>query len=303
MTKSAQRSLGPQTTQVIELLDRRMTVDIYDGPGDPVLLLHGVPGWRGTWETVARRLAAEYRVIVPDLLGFGGSDEPGHDFHAQGQATAVEALLERLAIPSAHVVGFDFGGPVAVAMYARAPKRFKTLALIATNLFTDTPIPGPLKLAPVPIVGRALFHLAFGRPGLIVMWFAATRQRGRFPLRRFWRSIAPANAVRWTRRIFFESMRDLAGRYGLVQRTLAEVRVPTLVVWGDNDPFFPVPQGERLARALSAARFIVLRDTGHFVPEEQPEALLASLRDHFTATASHGSTTALDRPKTTFVRS
>jgi pimeloyl-ACP methyl ester carboxylesterase len=153
-------------------------------------------------------------------------------------------------------------------------------------------------------VGPALFRLAFGRPGLVGVWLAATRQRRRFPLRRFWRSIAPANAVRWTRRIFFESMRDLPGRYALVQRTLAEVRVPTLVVWADHDPFFPVVQGERLARALSAARLVLLRDTGHFVPEEQPEALVASLRDHFqTATTSHGSsTTAPERPPTSFVR-
>lgn len=270
--------------QTVRASGHAIALDTYGDPRSaPVLLLHGIPGWRANWCAVAEELSDERRLIVPDLLGFGDSSAPDEDFHAFGQAHALLGLLDALGVARADVVGFDFGGPVAVALSTLARERVRSITVISANLFTDTPIPGPLKLARVPLVGDAFFRMAFGRAGLYAMWRSATRRRDRFPLREYRRALTHAGAVRWTRRIFFESMKDLPRWYGETERALRALNVPALVLWADRDPFFAVQEGERLARAIPRARLVVLEDTGHFVPEEQPAAVARALREHLAA--------------------
>lgn len=269
------------TTQQLDLGPYRVTVDIYGDSGSPVLLLHGIPGWRGTWAKVAPLLAPNHRVIVPDLLGFGQSDEPTAEFHAQGQAAMLLKLLAALAIDQIHLVGFDFGGPVAVTLYHLAPQRALSLSLINTNTFTNTPIPGPLKLAHIPIVGDLFFRLAFSKIGLAQMWRAAVADKLAFPHSEYLAALQWPNGIRWTRRIFLASLRDLPGLYGQIEATLPHIRVPSMVIWGDRDPFFSMAQGERLAAAIPGARLIRLSGCGHFVPEERPAELAQCLNEVF----------------------
>src|ERR1051326_8777513 len=94
------------------------------GRGEAILLLHGIPGNRKTWNEVISLLRSRYRVIVPDLLGFGQSPDFVGDGHVVEQAAAVGELLNRLALDRVHVVVFDFGGPVAVELYRNAASRF-----------------------------------------------------------------------------------------------------------------------------------------------------------------------------------
>ena len=113
-----------------------VAVDDFAATGPPILLLHGIPGWRGMWRNAARYLAADCRVISPDLLGFGESSEPSGEFHASGQADMVVQLIRQLGCGPVHLVGFDFGGPIAVLVYRQAPELVSSLTLAATNVFT-----------------------------------------------------------------------------------------------------------------------------------------------------------------------
>lgn len=236
--------------------------------GPTVLMLHGIPGSRATFARVAHRLGGRFRVVLPDLMGFGDSpDAPAHA-HAEEHAEAVVRLVERLGLDELHLVGFDFGGPVAVRVAGKLGRRVRSLTLAATNVFTDTPIPPPLRVARVPLLGGLVFRLAFGALGLMAMWLAAVGDKEAFPFRRY-RATLRANGVRTTRRIFLDSMRDLPGLYGEVERLVRTLQVPSLVLWGDRDPFFPTSVGERTASALRA-ELRVLAGCGHFVPEERP---------------------------------
>ena len=157
----------------------RVVADSFGDPTAPrVLMLHGIPGWRGTFRGVAQRLAAEAHVVAVDLLGFGESSEPDGDFHAAAQAEMVVALIWQLGGRPVHLVGFDFGGPTAVLAYAKAPELVASLTLAATNLFTDTRIPLPLHLVRPPLVGDLFARVLFGRPGLSMMWLT---RRGTAP--------------------------------------------------------------------------------------------------------------------------
>lgn len=245
-----------------------LAYDEYGEAGPTVVLLHGIPGSRKTFAEVGARLGKTHRVIVPDLLGFGDSpDAPAH-YHAAEHAEVVMQFLGKLGIDELHLVGFDFGGPTAIRVAAKLGRRVRSLTVAATNMLPDTPIPPPLRLAKVPVLGWLFFRLAFGTVGLMAMWLAAVADRAAFPFKKY-RMALKGHGTRTTRRIFLSSMRDLPGLYGEVERLGNSLRLPSLVLWGDWDPFFPTAVGERTARSLGA-ELRVLKGCGHFVPEERP---------------------------------
>ena len=251
-----------------------LAVDLAGDPAaPPVVLLHGIPGWRGTWRSVARRLASHAYVVVPDLAGFGESSEAPAHFHAVEQAELLVRLIQSLAVRPVHLVGFDFGGPTAVMICERAPELVATLTLAATNLLPDTRIPLPLQAVRTPLLGSLMARLLFGRFGLTMMWFAAVSRRDRFSLADFRAILRYPQGVTSTRRVFQMSLRDLPGFYGPVCAALSAIRVPCTVVWGDRDPFFPVSVGLRTAAHIPGARFVRLKGAGHFLPAEDPEGL------------------------------
>lgn len=242
------------------------------GTGRPLLLLHGIPGSSAAWAAVGERLTSRARVIIPDLAGFGRSRRPARDGYMEEQARSVRRLLERLGITDLVLGGHDFGGPVALTLVRLFPElRVRALILSATNLFTDTPIPPPLRLAGVPVLGPVLFRLMAGnRLGLRLMYAAACARKSNLPWSRFRAHLTPS-AMDMTWRIFHRSLSDLEANYGAIEAGLTGLRMPTLVLWGDRDPFFPGPVGERSARAIRGSDYHVLAGTGHFVPEEQPD--------------------------------
>jgi pimeloyl-ACP methyl ester carboxylesterase len=77
--------------------------------------------------------------------------------------------------------------------------------------------------------------------------------------------------------IFATSLRELGERYARLPDVLARVRCPTLVAWGDCDPFLPLEQARRTAAAVPGARLAVYEGCGHFVPEERPDELAADV--------------------------
>lgn len=247
------------------------------GSGPPLMLLHGLPGSASTWTAAAERLRHRAELIVPDLLGFGRSSRPGSIdvLHAEGQSRALEALLDELGLARVAVVGHDFGGPIALRLVARRPDLVSHLGLLATNAFSDTPVPFPIRLVTWPIIGRFAQAALFSRPSLKLM----VRQGMGKPAPSVDAAhyLGDAGQVRTISTIFAASLRNLEELYTPVEASLHQVGVPTLVGWGDRDPFFTVGQGQRTARAIPGAVFKLYEQAGHFLPEERPEAVAADI--------------------------
>lgn len=243
--------------------------------GAPVVLLHGIPGWRGIWRPVAALLAARAHVVAPDLAGFGESSAAPPEFHAAEHADLVIGLIRSLNLGPVHLAGFDFGGPVAVLVCGRAPELAASVTLAATNVLPDTPIPLGLQLVRPRLVGDAFARLMFGVAGLSAMWFAAVKRRERYPLAEYRAMLRFDQGVVSTRRVFQASLRNLPGLYGPVFAALKDIRVPCSVVWGDHDPFFPIAVGRQTASSVRGARFVRLEGCGHVLPAEDPEGFAA----------------------------
>jgi pimeloyl-ACP methyl ester carboxylesterase len=264
------RGTNPRVARV-KVGDHSLAVELLGDPClPPVILLHGIPGWRGTWRPVAQLLAPRAHVVAPDLAGFGESSAAPAAFHAADHARLIVALIRTLGLGRVHLVGFDFGGPTAVMVCAQAADLVGTLTLAATNVLTDTGIPLPLQLVRPPVIGDVFARLLFGRTGLSMMWFAAVARRDRFSLADYRAMLRFPQGITSTRRLFQASLRDLPGLYGPVHAALGGIQVPCTVVWGDRDPFFPVAVGERTAAHIPGARLVQLKGCGHFLPAEDP---------------------------------
>ena len=230
--------------------------------GPPVVLIHGIPGSFRVWREVAEKLATEHLVLIPDLLGFGEGD-PVSELDADAQAEALAGALNEAAIDRATIVGHDFGGPVAMSLYSARPELFHGFGLLATNAFPDTPIPFPLSTVNWPVVGDAMARMIFSAPSLKMML-------------RMYGSSELGNPVS-VRAIFTDALQNLQARYERYPAILRDVSVPSLVLWGDRDPFFPVAQGRRLANLLEDVEFEIIERVGHFLPEQRPDAVAASI--------------------------
>lgn len=241
------------------------------GRGEPFVFLHGIPGSALSWERVGQSLTEHYQVIIPDLLGFGQSNQPRRDYYMESQARAVQKLLDELAITGLYLGGHDFGGPVAITLMRLFPElNVKGLVLSATNMFIDTYVPPPLRLARVPFLGWFVFKLMVGnRLGLWITYQFAAWRKHELSWAQFKRHLTP-NSIDYTRRIFQRSLADLQHNYQAIQDTLPTIDCPTLILWGASDPFFATSVAERTQKAISRSVLTVYPRTGHFVPEEDP---------------------------------
>lgn len=231
--------------------------------GPAVVLIHGIPGAAASWSAVADRLAPDHDVVVPDLLGFGRSPRVG-DLRAEVQASALLEALGRAGVGRAAVVGHDFGGPVALSLYRRAPGMFDAVGLVATNTFPDTPIPFPLSVVRLPVIGTAISHALFSRPALRAM------------LRRY--GGAQLGDAASVRSIFTQALQHLVELYAEYPTTLRSITVPATLVWGTKDPFFPLAQARKTAGLMAASELVVIDGAGHFLPEQRPDRVADAIR-------------------------
>ncbi|HVE64442.1 MAG TPA: alpha/beta hydrolase [Mycobacteriales bacterium] len=247
------------------------------GSGEPVLLLHGIPGSRASWTAVVDLLSAHAGLLVPDLLGFGGSSRPRdvRQLHAEGQAEALLDVLDSLDVSTVTVVAHDFGGPVALRLLDLAPDRVTRLGLLSTNAFTDTPIPVPLNTLTWPVVGPLMEKVLMSGPSLRLMLRAGTGcGSDRLDAHTH---LGDASQRQSITTIFSASLRDLVTLYAPVEVAIRAADVPGFVAWGDRDPFFSIAQGRRTAEALRAP-FLLLTGAGHFLPQERPVEVASAVR-------------------------
>lgn len=245
-------------------------------PGQqPVVLLHGTPFSSYVWRAVARSLARDYQVLVWDMPGYGVSEKSaGQDVSLAAQGRVFTELLAHWGLQEPLVVAHDFGGAVSLRAHLLHGARYRALALV-----------DPVALAPwgspfFRLVGEhsqvfeqlppALHHAlvreyvsSASSPGLhpVVLDRLVQPWLGDLGQAAFYRQIAQADQ-RYTD--------EVQGRY-------AEISIPTLVCWGQDDTWIPVAKGRELAALIPDATWEPIADAGHLVQEDAPAELTAAL--------------------------
>jgi pimeloyl-ACP methyl ester carboxylesterase len=253
------------------------------GEGDPVVCIHGLGATKASFLPTVAALADRHRVIAMDLPGFGESDKPiSAPYDAPYFARAVTALLDRLEIERAHLVGNSMGGRVSIEMGLRAPERIGRIALLSPALawlrdrrwrwLLSAPLPklGLIQPAPRAITEPIVRNLV---PGGNDGWSAAGVDE-------FLRSyLTPRGRV-----AFYEAARNIYldephGEDGLWQR-LAGMQPGCLFVWGRHDQLVPIGFRKHVERALPAARHLEL-NCGHVPQMEAPRKTHKAILDFF----------------------
>jgi len=248
------------------------------GEGPPVMLVHGLACGRRMWWRQKKSLAARYRLIIPDLPGHGLSETPS-DPHAYSEdvfADDLVALLDRLGIEQAALVGFSMGAGISLNLATRHSGRVSALVLTGVGSGSENPWTlartadewvRVLRRDGLPAFARKLMRSALFRH------YARRHPHGRRHIHRLIAQHSPAglDAV---------LMRLLARRKPVYRRAhpLARMRVPTLALLGQLD--WPCRKSTRfVAGQIPGAALTEFEGVGHFVPLEAPAAFDAAVVD------------------------
>lgn len=232
-----------------------------------VILLHGFPLDHSMWSAQAAALkAAGFRVVVPDLRGFGKASVRAPSTMA-AHAADVLRLADRAGLRRFALAGFSMGGYVALEVARQAPERLAGLALVDTRAEPDTEEARK---------GRAETAAKVRAQGVGVV--------AESMLPKMLTARAPPAMVEPVRAMMMRTPAEGAALalLGMGERadqraTLAHVRVPTLVVVGAEDPITPPAAAEAMAQAVPGARLVVVPGAAHLAPVEQAEAVSAAM--------------------------
>jgi pimeloyl-ACP methyl ester carboxylesterase len=261
-------------TDLVDLAPWRLHVRDSGPRGAPaVVLIHGFGASLHSWEAWVPTLAQRFRVIRIDLPGSGLSlPDPAADYSDARTSQLLVALLQRLGVARASLIGHSIGGRIAWTFAAQHPEYVDRLVLVAPDGFAS---PG-FEYGKAPEVPASLKLMRHVLPA---------------PLLRM--SLVPAYAdpKRLSEETFTRYQDLLLGpgvRGALIARMeqtvlvnpvplLQRIAAPTLLLWGDRDALIPIANSADYLRALRSARLETLPDVGHVPQEEAPERSLAAV--------------------------
>lgn len=254
----------------------------------PLLLIHGFPTASWDWHPLWGALVSPFRLIAPDMIGFGYSAKPrryGYTIHDQADLHA--ALCAQLGVTEAHVLAHDYGVSVAQELLARhqageGALRLRSVCFLNGGLFPETHRPRTVQkllLSPLgPLVSRLMNEKGFRKSFSAV--FGPKTQPSDAELKAFWALIAENQG----QRVMHELIRYILDRRQHRERWLKAMqmtRVPLRVINGPEDPVSGAHMVKRYRELIPAPDTVSLPGIGHYPQVEAPRAVLeAFLKFH-----------------------
>lgn len=254
------------------------------GQGDPTfILLHGFGASTYSWQAVMEPLSQLGTVIAFDRPGFGLTERPltwdgANPYSPEEQVELVTGLMDHYGIQEAVLVGNSAGGTVAMQVALEHPERVKELILVSPAVYSGGGAPewirpllntpqlrrlGPLVSRQFLSRGAQLIELAWHDPSKISAETLELYQK-------------PLKVENWDKALWQLTLASRAS--GLADR-LAELKMPVLVITGDDDRVVPTEQSVRLSQELPDAQLVVVPNTGHVAHEEQPDAFMQAVKE------------------------
>ncbi len=273
MNSPGKSQRGPVEARQVSLGSIQLRVlDV--GSGMPVLLVHGFPLDHTMWDAQTSTLRDRYRVIAPDLRGFGGSSMPDsaeETTTVEQMADDLAALLDALQIvqPIA-LCGLSMGGYVAFQFWRKYPQRLRALVLCDTRAVADTPEGAASRMKMVEHVLRA--GTQYVAEAMLPKLFAQSTFAEQADVVDFERQKI-LSASPWG---IAAALRGLAIRPD-VRELLPSIQLPTLVIVGEHDAISSPEEMRGIAEQIPAAEFVTIPRSGHMTPLENSPAFNAAL--------------------------
>jgi len=234
------------------------------GRSEPLVLIHGYPLDRTTWNEAASLLEPDFDLIIPDLRGMGQSDAVDKTYTVTDLASDIAGLLDHLKIQKAFIAGHSMGGYVALAFARAYPNRVRGLGIISSQVLADS---SERKK------GRYQTAKDVQEKGISVVVDSMTTKLS-----------ADARIQSFVREVM--QRQKPAGIIGSV-KAMAErddssdlfksFKFSVVIIHGDADALIPVERGREMKAALPSAHYAELKGAGHMAMMESPQATVNAL--------------------------
>jgi haloalkane dehalogenase len=254
-----------------------------EGQGDPIVMLHGNPGWSFEFRKIIAELSKTHRCIAPDHIGFGFSDKPeDFDYLPPSQAKNFELFMDSLQLNNITLVVNDWGGPVGLSYAIKHPEKIKKLVILNTWLWSVENDPYYRKFSGVMggVMGRFLikhFNL-FGRM-VVRQAVGDYKKLGKHIHKHYYNHL--------------ETSKDRKGCYTFPKHIIASSKwldslwqqrekinsIPTTFVWGMKDIAFREQELNYWIENWNNPQVVRLDAVGHYPQEEDPGEVIRALRE------------------------
>jgi pimeloyl-ACP methyl ester carboxylesterase len=240
------------------------------GEGPPLALLHGFIIDSRMWRRQLEELPRDFDVIAWDAPGCGQSSDPGEQFSMAEFAECLAGLLDKIGVETAHLCGLSWGGTAALEFYRIYPDRVRSLTLADAYAGWT----GSLgKEAAAQRLARCLRESEMPPAEWVPPWapdaFSAGAPR---------ELVDELESIMWDfHPVGFRAMsRSVEPDF---REVLPRIRVPTLLIWGDDDKRSPLSCGEAMRASIPGSRLVVIPSAGHLSNMEQPERFNDAVRE------------------------
>ena len=244
----------------------------------PIVLLHGTGSSLHTWDGWANALKSEHRVIRFDMPAFGlTGPSPESNYTIEYYSKIVVAILDKLQIEHCILAGNSLGGYVAWATAVLHPSKVKQLVLVDSSgyPFEAQSVPIGFKIANMPLLNKLVEYVlprgivesslknVYGDPSLVTTdlidrYYDLTTRAG-------------------NRQALVERFRQT--QPGTLAKHVAEIKIPTLILWGGRDKLISSSFGERFHKEIVGSEFVLFNELGHVPQEESPVRTVTALKE------------------------
>ena len=233
-----------------------------------LLLIHGLGASAERWEYVIPHFAKNYRVLVPDLIGFGLSDKPLVDYTTDYLSEFITKFLKKLNIDSVSIIGSSLGGQIGAEFAYQNNSMVKKLILVSPSgvMKHSTPALDAYVMAalyPSDSSASNAFQMMSGSKNIDKKTIKGFVERMKLP-----------NA----KMAFMSTLLGLKDAE-VISEKLGSIKSPTLIIWGENDPVIPVKYAQSFVSEIDDCRFVKMENCGHTPYVESPDKFYKIVSD------------------------
>ncbi len=250
---------------------------------ETILFLHGFGESQHTWRFLLDDLSKEYHLITLDLKGFGESPKTeDSDYSVYDQAQLVQQFIKKHKLNNITIVGRSFGGGVALVLALMQEEklidnRIKKMVLINSMSYQQR-LPSMMRILQKPIIGYLGIHL------LSANWIATKAYQFSFSNN----ELIPQSSIRYAAQMlslplakyaYLKTVNSIIPDDILkMQKRYKNIKIPTLILWGEDDVSIRIRMAYRLHRALPNSQLKILKGIGHMPQEEKPKVVIDAIR-------------------------
>lgn len=220
---------------------------------ETIVLIHGLGASAERWEKVIPEFSKNYRVLVPDLIGFGYSDKPLVDYTTEFFTHFLAGFLDKSNVKKTHIIGSSLGGQITAEFTSNNQDVVENLVLVSPSGIMKHSTP-----ALDAYVMAALYPDAEGAKNAFQMMAGPRQQVNQKIIEDFVTRMKLPNA----KMAFMSTLLGLKNA-DIITKSLIRITIPSLIIWGEDDPVIPIKYADEFVSCIQDCRFYMMDNCGH----------------------------------------